>query len=137
MKCKHVATALIALSLAVGALVATTSAYYLPMVTLEKTHDQYAVWTISPITGYLPTGSIVDEETVRLTYYDKRDGQPYAIYPGADNVWVTADSIVLRLAMKDAAPALFLADAYNIEGSLVGDGSFYASGPGWGWANIH
>jgi len=133
MKYRHIGTVLIALSLIAVTFVATARATInFPYVTIEKAKDPYATWTIETA-GYLPPGVTVVKETVKLTYYDKRDGLPYSIYPGADNVEVTAETVVFWLHMKDAVKALFLADAYNIEGDLTNGDDFFATGPGWGW----
>ena len=120
--------------------IATASAgaiwYITDIPILEKTYDKYVVITITT-TDDLPAGADVLEETVKLTYYLNRDlSTMQETYIGADNVEVTADTIVIRLTMRDAVPALFQSSVYNIVGDLSNGDSFQATGPHWGWGGF-
>lgn len=140
MKSKLIATLLMVMSLMAVPFIATASAgaiwYITDIPILEKTYDKYVVITITT-TDDLPAGADVLEETVKLTYYLNRDlSTMQETYIGADNVEVTADTIVIRLTMRDAVPALFQSSVYNIVGDLSNGDSFQATGPHWGWGGF-
>jgi len=140
LKSKLIATLLMVMSLMAVPFIATASAgaiwYITDIPILEKTYDKYVVITITT-TGDLPAGADVLEETVKLTYYLNRDlSTMQETYIGADNVEVTADTIVIRLTMRDAVPALFQSSVYNIVGDLSNGDSFQATGPHWGWGGF-
>jgi len=141
MKYKHIVTGLIALSLVAVAFVATVSAteiFYPPNTIFEKTKGKYFTWTIittgDPLSGFPGfSGLDLKEETVWLHFYDTK-GNPFEIQVGASNIDTTADTIVIHLTANDVPNH---GGAYHIVGDLTTGDSFYASGPGWGWANIH
>jgi len=140
LKSKLIATLLMVMSLMAVPFIATASAgaiwYITDIPILEKTYDKYVVITITT-TDDLPAGADVLEETVKLTYYLNRDlSTMQETYIGADNVEVTADTIVIRLTMRDAVPALFQSSVYNIVGDLSNGDSFQATGPHWGWGGF-
>lgn len=134
MKYRHIATVLIALSLIVVTFVGTVAAAVIDLPVppvFEKTKGKYFTWTIST-TSYF-SGLDVIKATVKLTYWDNKNVMS-EFYPPTSNIVLTASTIVISLTTQDVPNH---ASAYNIQGDLLNGDSFLATGPGWGWGNIH
>ncbi len=147
MKYKNILKGLIALSLIAGTFIATVAAaQYVAYMSglkagknLTLTIDTSTASTADGSSTITNFGLSVDITTIVITAYDNK-GIPTTFEPDWTRIAVNPDgtSIVIQLAKQDGLPSQ--CPTINAQGELTGDyagNSFKATGPGWGWANIH
>ena len=151
MKHKHIIIGILAVSLMAITFVSTATAagalWYAANLTgarsgktMVLTIDTTSAGTVPPTTPLTSFAGYVDITTIRVTYYNNK-GVGTEVNPDDSVISVSSDGNSIVITLDRAAYGLPThASAANVQGSLtglyVGD-TFLASGPGWGWANIH
>ena len=146
MKYKHIAVGLIALSLIAGTFIATaTAAQYNAYMSGLKAGKNFTL-TIDTSTAGTAGGEritnfglAVDTSSIIITVYNNK-GDPTIVDPSWTRISVNPDgtSIVITLVKQDGLPSQ--APTINAQANLLAPyagNTLFASGPGYGWANIH
>jgi len=139
MKLKMIAVGVLALSLLAISLFSTVAAQYTYSAYMDVTRrGNYLTFTVDSY-GYVPYffGYQVNKDSLVLHYTPRGETSEVAFDVPQNIVVATEYGVTFTLDRRDLV--LHAADSY-LTGIVTVDEApyeFYASGPGWGWANIH
>jgi hypothetical protein len=148
MKYKHIATALITLSLLAVTFLATARAADITLLAFGVKQGKNFTFTIDAniydeITGDVlyTVGNEIDTSSILLTLTDTKNVD-HEIEPDWTQISVAFDGsfIEIHLVKQDGIPthgnSMAITGSFKVGGPYDGL-TFEATGPGWGWANIH
>ena len=154
MKYRRIAVALIMLSMIAGTFVATAAAtVFKPNMLQPVRQGKYFTFIID--TSYANNGAInpddlieiysfaeeIDRDSISLTVYDLK-GEATTIPIDWTQISISSDSNSLEIYVvkQDGVPVhgskVVAFGSFSLDGPYAGD-TFQATGPAWGWANIH